>query len=65
MASSPTHHVLLIPGFFGFGKFGELSYFSGVKEAIEESFTAIGLQVTVTEVPTLPMASNCCTARRS
>ncbi len=57
MADSPTHHVLLIPGFFGFGKFGELSYFSGVKEAIEESFTAIGLQVTVTEVPTLPMAS--------
>jgi pimeloyl-ACP methyl ester carboxylesterase len=49
--------VLLIPGFFGFGKFGELSYFSGVKEAIEERFTALGLQVTVTEVPTLPMAS--------
>jgi triacylglycerol lipase len=57
VASSPTHHVLLIPGFFGFGKFGELSYFSGVKEAIEESFAGIGLAVTVTEVPTLPMAS--------
>jgi triacylglycerol lipase len=57
LASGPTHHVLLIPGFFGFGKFGELSYFSGVKEAIQESFAAIGLQVTVTEVPTLPMAS--------
>lgn len=49
--------MLLIPGFFGFGKFGELSYFSGVKEAIEESFAALGLSVTVTEVPTLPMAS--------
>ncbi len=57
MATGPTHHVLLIPGFFGFGKFGELSYFSGVKEAIEESFATIGLSVTVTEVPTLPMAS--------
>ena len=56
MASS-THHVLLIPGFFGFGKLGELSYFSGVREAIEDSFTALGLTVTVTEVPTLPMAS--------
>lgn len=49
--------MLLIPGFFGFGKFGELSYFSGVKEAIEASFAALGLSVTVTEVPTLPMAS--------
>jgi len=49
--------VLLIPGFFGFGKFGELSYFSGVREAIESSFAELGLAVTVTEVPTLPMAS--------
>ena len=49
--------MLLIPGFFGFGKFGEISYFSGVREAIEESFAALGLAVTVTEVPTLPMAS--------
>jgi len=49
--------VLLIPGFFGFGKFGELSYFSGVREAIESSFERLGLKVTVTEVPTLPMAS--------
>jgi pimeloyl-ACP methyl ester carboxylesterase len=47
----------LIPGFFGFGKFGELSYFSGVKEAIEASFQELGLAVTVTEVPTLPMSS--------
>lgn len=53
----PTHHVLLIPGFFGFGRFGELSYFSGVREAIESSFERLGLAVTVTEVPTLPMSS--------
>ena len=52
-----THHVLLIPGFFGFGKLGEISYFSGVREAIEENFAALGLEVEVTEVPTLPMAS--------
>ncbi len=52
-----THHVLLIPGFFGFGKLGEISYFSGVREAIEQSFTELGLNVEVTEVPTLPMAS--------
>lgn len=49
--------MLLIPGFFGFGKFGELSYFSGVREAIEGSFASMGLPVTVTEVPTLPMSS--------
>jgi len=53
----PTHHVLLIPGFFGFGRFGDLSYFSGVREAIESSFERLGLAVTVTEVPTLPMSS--------
>ena len=55
--SRPTHHVLLVPGFFGFGKFGELSYFSGVREAIESSFESLGLAVTVTEVPSLPMSS--------
>jgi pimeloyl-ACP methyl ester carboxylesterase len=55
--AAPTHHVLLIPGFFGFGKFGELSYFSGVREAIESNFESLGLAVTVTEVPTLPMSS--------
>ena len=49
--------MLLIPGFFGFGKFGELSYFSGVREAIANNFAALGLAVTVTEVPTLPMSS--------
>lgn len=49
--------MLLIPGFFGFGKLGELSYFSGVREAIEASFSSLGLAVTVTEVPTLPMSS--------
>jgi len=52
-----THQILLIPGFFGFGKLGEISYFSGVREAIAESLEAAGLSVEVTEVPTLPMAS--------
>jgi triacylglycerol lipase len=55
--ATPTHHVLLIPGFFGFGRLGDLSYFSGVREAIESSFKRLGLPVTVTEVPTLPMSS--------
>ena len=49
--------MLLIPGFFGFGKLGTLCYFNGVKEALEQAFATLGLEVTVTEVPTLPMAS--------
>jgi pimeloyl-ACP methyl ester carboxylesterase len=53
----PTHHVLLVPGFFGFGKFGELTYFSGVARALTESFERMGKRVVVTEVATLPTAS--------
>jgi len=56
-AQAREHHVLLVPGFFGFGKLGELSYFNGVRESLESSFRELGLSVTVTEVPTLPMAS--------
>ncbi|HEX9297581.1 MAG TPA: hypothetical protein VF881_17185 [Polyangiaceae bacterium] len=53
----PNHHVILVPGFFGFGKFGELTYFSGVREALEASFAERKLEVTITEVATLPTAS--------
>lgn len=52
-----SHQVLLIPGFFGFGSFGDLSYFSGVREQLALSFARHGLDVTVTEVKTLPTAS--------
>jgi triacylglycerol lipase len=58
--AAPTrehHQVLLIPGFFGFGSFGELSYFSGVREQLASSFARQGVDVTVTEVKTLPTAS--------
>lgn len=54
---SQRHQVVLVPGFFGFGRFGELSYFNGVSEALIESFVAQGAEVTVTEVLTLPTAS--------
>ncbi|HEX6276214.1 MAG TPA: hypothetical protein VFZ53_24400 [Polyangiaceae bacterium] len=56
-ASRPHHQVLLIPGFFGFGNLGELSYFNGVREQLAESFARAGVDVTVTEVKTLPTAS--------
>lgn len=51
------HHVLLVPGFFGFGSLGELTYFVGVREALEREFARLSLDVQVLEVPTLPTAS--------
>ena len=51
------HHVLLVPGFFGFGSLGELTYFVGVREALERAFERLSLDVHVLEVPTLPTAS--------
>jgi triacylglycerol lipase len=51
------HHVVLVPGFFGFGALGRLSYFAGVSEALTAEFTRRGLRVDIVEVPTLPTAS--------
>jgi hypothetical protein len=51
------HHVVLVPGFFGFGSLGQLTYFVGVREALEREFEAQGLDVNVVEVATLPTAS--------
>jgi hypothetical protein len=51
------HHVVLVPGFFGFGSLGQLTYFVGVSEALRAAFDRHGLDVNVVEVPTLPTAS--------
>jgi triacylglycerol lipase len=51
------HHVVLVPGFFGFGSLGQLTYFYGVREALQREFAAHGLDVNVVEVATLPTAS--------
>lgn len=51
------HHIILVPGFFGFGSLGELTYFVGVREALERAFEQLSLNVNVVEVPTLPTAS--------
>lgn len=54
----PRHHVLLVPGFFGFGSLGEISYFAGgIRQLLVRSFERAGLQVEVIEVATLPTAS--------
>jgi len=54
----PKHHVLLVPGFFGFGSLGQITYFAGgVQELLTRTFERAGLQVQITEVATLPTAS--------
>ena len=53
----PTHHILLVPGFFGFGSLGELAYFAGIRPLLERCFERAGVSVSVTEVATLPTAS--------
>ena len=51
------HHVILVPGFFGFGRFGDLPYFAHVQEILEAGLAARGLPVEVHKVPTPPTAS--------
>jgi len=51
------HHVLLIPGFFGFEALGDMRYFVGVTEHVERAFEEQGHEVVVSEVDTLPTAS--------
>ncbi len=53
----PTHHVLLVPGFFGFGSLGDIAYFAGIRPLIERCFQRAGVSVEVSEVSTLPTAS--------
>jgi triacylglycerol lipase len=52
-----VHHVILVPGFFGFGRLGELQYFLGVRESLARAFRRAELDVAVHEVETLPTAS--------
>lgn len=53
----PIHHVLLVPGFFGFGSLGEIAYFAGIRPLIERCFERAGVRVEISEVATLPTAS--------
>ncbi len=51
------HHVILVPGFFGFGRLGKIDYFAGVRALLEKRFQELGHSVRVSEVATLPTAS--------
>jgi triacylglycerol lipase len=50
-------HVLLVPGFFGFGRLGDISYFGGVRAVLTRALAAHALQANVIEVVTPPTAS--------
>ena len=53
----PTHHVYLVPGFFGFANLGRLSYFGHVRQILTERFAELELDARVHIVRTPPTAS--------
>ncbi len=57
MARSTTHHVYLIPGFFGFVNFGRLVYFGHVRDFLEDAFAREGLNVEIHRVRLGPTSS--------
>lgn len=50
-------HVVLVPGFFGFGRLGDITYFAGVRTVLENALSRAGFTVHVLEVVTPPTAS--------
>jgi hypothetical protein len=52
-----AHHVLLVPGFFGFATLGEFAYFAHVRDLLVEALPAVGVKGEVEVVDTIPTAS--------
>ena len=52
-----THHVYLVPGFFGFANLGEVTYFHHARDVLVEALGAHGLDAKVWPVHTSPTAS--------
>jgi triacylglycerol lipase len=50
-------NILLVPGFFGFGRLGDIDYFAGVRPLLEAALSDRGFQARVVEVVTPPTAS--------
>lgn len=50
-------NIVLVPGFFGFGRLGDISYFAGVGALLEQALLRAGFVARVTEVVTPPTAS--------
>lgn len=49
--------VILVPGFFGFGRLGDISYFAGVRSALVRALAERGVAAELREVLTPPTAS--------
>jgi len=54
---SELHHLVLIPGFFGFAAIGELLYFSHVRRYLREACSRVGLNAAIHTVQTYPTSS--------
>ena len=52
-----AHHVLLVPGFFGFATLGEFAYFAHVRDFLAEVLPEAGVRGEVDVVHTVPTAS--------
>jgi triacylglycerol lipase len=52
-----TVQVILVPGFFGFGRLGDISYFAGVRAALLSALARRGVTAELYEVLTPPTAS--------
>jgi hypothetical protein len=52
-----AHHILLVPGFFGFANLGDFAYFGHVRELLDEIGPRLGLRGEVRVVRTVPTAS--------
>jgi triacylglycerol lipase len=54
---TPTHHVYLIPGLFGFASLAGYDYFGHLETAIAQRFRGAGVPLRLELVPSLPTAS--------
>jgi hypothetical protein len=52
-----AHHVLLVPGFFGFAQLGDFAYFAHVRDFLKEALPEVGVCGEVEVVRTSPTAS--------
>lgn len=52
-----THHVYLVPGFFGFANLGELTYFHHARDVLAAALADRGIDAKIWQVPTSPTAS--------
>jgi hypothetical protein len=52
-----AHHVVLVPGFFGFANLGDFTYFGHVRDLLAEIGPAFGVEGEVLSVRTEPTAS--------